>query len=130
MAALTRNKIAWLYTTDAGETYRVNAYADIVSQTKLGGSAGTGAEPPLPDGFRMRRILVSNATIKRSRMVPVYSADAAILTPAATVNLNSAGLIDDVWTENSYAFANNQTTPVKVVAEKHPRVKPTTRQTA
>jgi hypothetical protein len=130
MARLLQNKIAWKYTTDAGEVYRVNALKDITSQTKLGGTAANGSEAPLPTGFKMRRLLVSNTTIGRSRMVPIYSSGAPILTPAASVNLNSGGIVGEEYVEDSYAFSNNQSVPVKLVPEKHPRVSPVTRQTA
>jgi hypothetical protein len=130
MARLATNRIAWTYTSDAGDDYRVNAHKAVTDQTKLGGSAAAASVPPLPTGYQMRRITLRNATIGRSRTVPVYSSDAAILVPAATVNLNSSGLIADVWTEDSYAFTNNQSSPVALIGEKRPRKDPTTTQSA
>lgn len=129
MALLSTNRIAWLYTADNGVQYRVNAIKAYTDQNKLGGSAADGTEGTLPHGMKMRRVTLGNSTIGRTRTVPVYSTDADILTPATTINLNSCGLVAAVWTADSYAFENNQSQPVMVIGEKHPRATPTTRQT-
>lgn len=99
MALLSLNRIAWEYTAEGGATYRVAAQKAITDQTKLGGQAWAGTAPPKPHGLKMRRITVRNATLGTSRVVPVYSTDAAILDAGETVNLNhladSAAFVSD-----------------------------------
>lgn len=131
MARLSMNRIAWTYTADDGTDYRVAAIKAVTDQSKLGGSAALATVPPLPKHIKMRRLTVRNTTLNRARTVPLYSTDAAILTPAQTVNLNSSGLVDAVWTEDSYPFTNMQTAGnVAVISEKHGRASSVTGQQA
>ena len=127
MAALSPNRIAWTYTDDAGNDWRVAAQKAVTDQNKLGGEAAAATVPPKPGWIKMRRISVYGATAAKSRTVPVYSSDAPILVPEATVNLNylAAG-----GAEDSTSFANNQQSPVWIVGEKHPRKSPVTTQAA
>lgn len=87
MAILSSNRIAWLYTDDFGAVYRVAAVKDLTSQAVLGGSAATGFEPERPTDFKMRRITVSTADGK-SRVLPVYTPGAPILTSGTLINVN------------------------------------------
>jgi len=128
MARLAGNRIAWTYTADSGEEYRVSALKALTDQNKLGGSAAAGTVPPLPRDFKMRRITLSNATIGKSRAVPVYEPGAAILTAAATINVNASTITDGDYVEDSYSFVNNQQVPIVLIGEKHPRKSPVTRQ--
>ncbi len=131
MARLSTNRIAWTYTADDGVDYRVAAQKAVTDQNKLGGSAATADTPALPKHIKMRRMTVRNATINRSRTVPIYDGTAAILTAGSSVNLNSAGLVADVWTDDSYAFDNMQSAgQVIVIPEKHGRASPVTTQSA
>lgn len=98
MAVLSGNRIAWTYTSDDGVDYRVAAMAAMTSQTKLGGSAGEAVALPKPARMKMRRITVRSAA-HGSRVVPVYSLDAAILEAGETVNCNAGG--------DSYAFTSH-----------------------
>lgn len=117
MALLSTNRIAWTYTDDLGNDWRVAAPKAVTDQAKLGGSAAAATVLPLPYGYRMRRTTVRNAAQAASRSVPVYSTDADILTAAATVNLNHLA--------DSYAF----TWGGSLISEKRPR-RSTTAQAA
>jgi hypothetical protein len=90
MAVLSSNRIAWQYHSDDGHTYRVAAQKALTDQSKLGGEAWAGVVGPMPEGYKMRRISVRNATYG-SRVLPVYSVDAAILTAGSTINVNALG---------------------------------------
>lgn len=87
MAALSTNRIAWLYTADDGSIYRVAAQKALTDQNKLGGSAAVGNETPKPSSIKMRRISLSDGA-GHSRVVPVYEAGAPICTVGATLNVN------------------------------------------
>jgi hypothetical protein len=108
MAVLSGNRIAWQYTSDDGNTYRVAAQKAMTDQSKLGGEAWEGAVGPLPKGYKMRRITVGR-TGGSSRVLPVYSLDAGILVAGATVNANVAG--------DSAAFVSDGSP----IAEQRPR---------
>lgn len=84
---LDRNRVAWTYHSDDGTDYRVAAQKAITDQTKLGGSDGSAVTKPKPAWIKMRRITVHNVD-HGSRVVPVYTTDAAILADGGTVNLN------------------------------------------
>ena len=124
MARLASNRIAWTYTDDTGFDWRVAAMKSMTDQTKLGGSAAASTVPVKPPSIHMRRLSVRNATIARTRTIPIYDGSAAILTPAATVNINA----EVGGTEDSYAFVNDQQTPVFIIPERHPRKSPITTQ--
>jgi len=124
MASIANNRIAWGYTDDAGYVWRVAAILGYTSQTKLGGSAVTVTTPVKPPSIHMRRLSVRNGTLLRTRTVPIYDSDAPLLVPAATIMLNEwvGGALD------SYAFTNDQATPVSIIPERHPRKSPITTQ--
>ena|ERR1700693_5656683 len=86
MAVLGTSRRSWKYTDDDGNTYRVSAEADLVSQADVGGSAIAGTEPNLPPRFRMRKRYVSNGSVTRA--VTCYDTACALwTTPGTTVNL-------------------------------------------
>lgn len=89
MALLSGNRIAWTYTADDGNDYRVAAQKAMTDQSKLGGSAAAGTLPEKPSAIKMRRCTVSDGTY--SRVVPVYEPGAPIATAGETVNVNRAG---------------------------------------
>lgn len=98
MAALSTNRIAWLYTADDGVAYRVAAQKALTDQAVLGGSAATGSEKEKPSHIKMRRVTVSNSS-GHSRVLPCFSATATIVTAGTAVNANRLG--------NSEAFTSN-----------------------
>jgi len=89
MALLSGNRIAWTYTADDGNDYRVAAQKAMTDQTKLGGSAAASTLPEKPSAIKMRRCTVSDGTY--SRVVPVYETSAPIASAGETVNVNRAG---------------------------------------
>lgn len=89
MALLSGNRIAWTYTADDGNTYRVAAQKAMTDQGVLGGSAALGTVPEKPSAIKMRRCTVSNGTL--SRVVPVYDPAATIATAGTSINVNRAG---------------------------------------
>jgi hypothetical protein len=91
VALLSTNRIAWQYHSDDGNTYRVAAQKAVTDQGKLGGEAWDGTSGPKPAHIKMRRVTVRDATNGFSRVVPVYSTDAPILTAGTTINLNRLG---------------------------------------
>jgi hypothetical protein len=90
MTVLSGNRVAWTYHSDDGNDYRVAAQKALTDQEKLGGSAAALSVPPKPASMKMRRITVHAVGIG-SRVVPVYTTDAPILVPGATVNVNFLG---------------------------------------
>lgn len=109
MALLSLNRVAWQYHSDDGNTYRVAAQKGITDQAKLGGEAWAGSAGPKPTGMKMRRCTVRSASAGVSRVVPVYSTDAAILTEGTTINLNHLA--------DSATFTSDGT----VISESRPR---------
>lgn len=103
MALLSNNRIAWTYTDDNGNNWRVAAVKAITDQAKLGGAAWNGTDPPKPANIKMRRITVRNVAQNTSRVVPVYAPGAAIQTAGETVNLNHLNV-------DSYAFESDGNT--------------------
>lgn len=89
LVKLASNRIAWQYHSDDGNTYRVAAQKALTDQNKLGGEAWAGVVGPKPATIKMRRITV-RATGFGSRVLPVYSTNAPILTPGQTINANFA----------------------------------------
>jgi hypothetical protein len=89
MVAASSNRVAWVYSADNGTDYRVAAVKDMTDQDKQGGKAYTN-EPAKPASIKMRRITVTTAA-GASRVIPVYSLDADILTEGASVNVNVLG---------------------------------------
>lgn len=90
MALLSGNRIAWSYTADDGNVYRVAAQKALTDQAKLGGSAAAGTVPEKPSAIKMRQVTVSNAT-GQSRVLACYEAGAPIATGGETINANYAG---------------------------------------
>lgn len=89
MALLSGNRIAWTYTADDGNTYRVAAQKAMTDQAVLGGTAAAGTLPEKPSAIKMRSVTVSNGTY--SRVLPCYEAGAPIATAGTAVNANRAG---------------------------------------
>jgi hypothetical protein len=90
LVALSGNRIAWQYHSDDGNTYRVAAQKALTDQAKLGGEAWAGVVGPKPAAMKMRRITISDGS-GNSRVVPVYSTDAAILVAGTAMNVNVNG---------------------------------------
>jgi len=97
MALLSGNRIAWTYTSDDGNTYRVAAQKAMTDQAVLGGSAALGTLPEKPSAMVMRRVTVSNGTL--SRVLPCYEPLADIATAGTEVIANRAG--------DSHTFTSN-----------------------
>jgi hypothetical protein len=97
MAVLSSNRIAWNYTDDEGNVWRVAALKAWTDQGKLGGTASDGTISQRPHGYKMRRVTVSDGA-GHSRTVPVYSLPATITTAGTTFNYNAnvAGVITEV----------------------------------
>jgi len=117
MARLSSNRIAWQYHSDDGNIYRVAAEKALTDQAKLGGEAWAGEAPPKPASIKMRRVTVRDTANGFSRVVPVYSLDAAILAAAATINCNRLA--------DSYAYTHVS----GVISEQRPRQNVTTQST-
>lgn len=90
MALLSDNRVAWQYHSDDGKVYRVAAQKAMTDQGVLGGEAWAGVVGPRPNGIKMRRITVGDLTGK-TRVLPVYSTGASILTAGTAVNVNFGG---------------------------------------
>jgi len=97
-AELDRNRIAWTYTSDDGNNYRVAAMKAMTDQNVLGGSAAAGTLPEKPSAIRIRRVTVSNAA-GHSRVLPCYDNSAPIKTAGTSVNANR-GLASETFTSN------------------------------
>jgi hypothetical protein len=108
MAALSGNRIAWTYTDDLGRDWRVAAQKALTDQGALGGSAAAISVPPKPVNIQMRRTTV-RAAGTGSRTLPVYAADADILTAGDTINANFGG--------TSVEFTSSGT----LISERRPR---------
>lgn len=89
MALLSGNRIAWTYTAEDGNDYRVAAQKAMTDQGVLGGSAAAATLPEKPSAIKMRRCTVSNGTL--SRVVPVYDNSATTKTAGTSINVNRAG---------------------------------------
>jgi len=98
MAALFGNRIAWTYTSDDGNTYRVAAQKALTDQAVLGGVAAATTLPEKPSAIKLRRCTVSNAA-GHSRVVVCYQPGAPIATAGTAINVNYDG--------NSEAFTSN-----------------------
>ena len=98
MALLSTNRIAWTYTDDQGNQWRVAAQKALTDQAVLGGSAAASTVPQKPSDIRMRRATVSNAS-GHSRVVHVYEPTADIATAGTSINVN--------YLSNSEAFTSN-----------------------
>jgi hypothetical protein len=94
MAVLSSNRIAWTYTDDDGNDWRVAALKAWTDQAKLGGTAAAATVPQRPAGYKMRRCVVSDGA-GHSRVVPVYDTAADIIVGGTSFNYNAnvAGVI-------------------------------------
>jgi hypothetical protein len=105
VAVLSSNRIAWSYTDDDGNVWRVAALKAWTDQAKLGGSAALATVPQRPAGYKMRRTTVSDGA-GHSRVVPVYTTDAPIVASGETLNFNAnvAGVITEVTGTSNGGF--------------------------
>ncbi len=105
MSVLSSNRIAWLYTDDNGDVWRVAALKAWTDQGSLGGAAAAGTDPQRPAGYKMRRCVVSDGA-GHSRTVPVYTTGATIVTPGTPFNFNAnvAGVITEVTGSSNGGF--------------------------
>jgi hypothetical protein len=116
---LPSNRIAWTYTDDVGQNWRMAAVKAYTDQNKLGGSAAAASVPAMPKWLKPRRIQLryTRAGDIQRRSVVVYSVPCPILTPGSSINLNAriAG------TDQSQSFANAQYPRTRLVPEGRPR---------
>jgi hypothetical protein len=97
MAVLSSNRIAWTYTDNAGNNWRVAALKAWTDQGVLGGAPAANTVPQRLGGNKMRRCVVSDGA-GHSRTVPVYEAAATIVTGGTAFNFNAnvGGVITEV----------------------------------
>jgi hypothetical protein len=98
MATLSSNRIAWTYTDDEGNAWRVAALKAWTDQAVLGGTAAAASVPQRPGGSPMRRCTVSDGA-GHSRVVPVYDKTGAPIATSGTsmqFNANVSGVITAV----------------------------------
>ena len=105
MAVLSSNRIAWTYTDDDGNLWRVAELKAWTDQTVLGGAAALATVKQRPAGYKMRRTVVSDGA-GHSRTVPVYDTAAPIVTAGTALNFNAnvAGLITEVTGTSNGGF--------------------------
>jgi hypothetical protein len=105
VAVLSSNRIAWTYTDDDGNEWRVAALKAWTDQGMLGGSAAAATVPQRPAGYKMRRCVVSDGA-GHSRTVPVYDTAATIITGGTSFsfNANVAGVITSVTGTSNGGF--------------------------
>jgi hypothetical protein len=101
----TGNRIAWTYTDEAGNDWRVSAEKFLTDQGVLGGSAAAATVPPRLGGSKMRRCTVSAAGV--SRVVPVYEKTADIVTPGTSLNILVLGTSTPVTSNGGYLPEGN-----------------------
>lgn len=93
------NRVAWTYTTNDGEAFRVSAKAlyvlDATDGSKYGGSAALGAVRPLPSSFKMRTVDVVSASGSTRRVVCYDTTCALWTTPGTHVTLSFYGVDTD-----------------------------------
>src|ERR1019366_4968999 len=94
MSVLSSKRVAWSYTDDDGNVWRVAALSAWVSQGVLGGESAATTVPQRPGGYKMRRTTVSDGN-GHSRTCPVYDPSATIITAGTELNFNAnvAGVI-------------------------------------
>ena len=106
MAPLSGNRIAWEYTDNEGNVWRVAAQKALTDQAVLGGAPALGSVPQRRVGFKMRRTTVSDG-LGHSRVVPVYTPGAPIVTAGTAINVNSLG--NSVAMTSNGGFVNEET---------------------
>lgn len=90
-----KNKVAWTYTDDNGNDWRVSAPAvyvlDGTDGAKYGGAAAAASVQPKPAGLRMRKREFTSAAGK-TLWIPCYETTAAAwATPATTLTRDING---------------------------------------
>ncbi len=105
MAVLSSNRIAWTYTDDDGNDWRVAALKAWTDQAKLGGSPAASTVPQRPGAWPLRRTTVSDGA-GHSRVVPVYEITAPIVTAGTSLNFNAnvGGVITEVTGTSNGGF--------------------------
>jgi hypothetical protein len=105
VAVLSSNRIAWTYTDDDGNHWRVAALKAWTDQAVLGGAAAAATVPQRPAGYKMRRTTVSDGA-GHSRVVPCYDQAAPIITGGTSFNFNAnvAGVITEVTGTSNGGF--------------------------
>ena len=98
------NRVAWKYTSDGAVDYRVSAKAVYVQDgtdgAKYGGTLCSITTPPLPKGFRMRKVKFSSSG-HPDIWVPAYTAAATIYTTGATTLVRDVNGVDATFTNGS-----------------------------
>jgi len=106
------NRVAWTYTDDKGNDWRVSAKAvyvnDVTDGTKYGGSAAAASVARLPKGYQMRKVYATCGG--KLLAIPAYEVTAAIWTTAGTT-----------LTRNLNGTDTTATTTEGTLAEKRPR---------
>lgn len=96
------NRVAWTYTANDGETYRVSAKAvyvlDGTDGAKYGGSAAAASLKPKPSGLRMRQVYAVSAAGKTIAIVCYEKTCDAFATPGTTLTRNINGTDTSVTT--------------------------------
>jgi hypothetical protein len=114
------NRVAWGYTDDAGNTWRVSAKAvyvlDGTDGAKYGGSAAAATVAKIPKGLRMRAVACTSSTHPDKYIVCYTTAASLFSTPGTTVVRDLNGV------DTTYVAANRRR------GEREPR--DTTRQSA
>ncbi len=90
-----QNRVAWTYTDNKGEDWRVSAKAvyvlDGTDGAKYGGSAAATSVPRLPKGYRMRKVYAKCGG--KIISFPAYDITADVwTTPGTTVTRNLNGV--------------------------------------
>jgi len=115
MADLSQNLIAWTYTDDKGQDWRVAAKKAITDQlddaiVKVGGAPAAATVLKKPGYIRMRRAYATNGTIIRS--VVCYETTAPCwTTPGTTINLSTSGDTDS-FTIGQGSFSERRRTGI------------------
>lgn len=119
MAAISDNRVAWTYTADDGTTYRLAAVDGYVTQVSgttplQGGSAAAAGLRAKPASLKPRRITVRDTVNGDSRVIPVYTTDAPIITPGTTIMLNRLG---DSYSYTSFGGLLNEDNGRRVIKQ-------------
>jgi len=124
MAWLDGNKIAWVYTDEFGTEYLVRATKSITDQVNgesdpLVGGVATSATTydVLSKTISRMRAVKCIASGQPDKWVPVYAADAPLLTPGTSINLNAG------TDSHAYTSTNKKRGEAYV---KHPAIAQTT----
>lgn len=98
------NRVAWTYTTNDGEAFRVSAKAvyvsDVTDGAKYGGSAAAGSVRPLPASFKMRSVDIVSATGVTRRAICYDTTCDLWTTPGTQVTRSYLG-VDTLFTSTS-----------------------------